>query len=151
MVSPLAAYFRFDAYVLFVDCHSVTETGTVSVWLYDHTPEDVFTPVAGAFTHLVDNSRLSSQLNGMLEALPALSGDDVADLIGYVTSRPRHVNLRQVVVKPIPNSPLGSDQARLPVDGADQPGAVRRNGATSERTAWVEPQSSSNIAISARC
>jgi NADP-dependent 3-hydroxy acid dehydrogenase YdfG len=50
----------------------------------------------------IDNQDLSAQLGSMFEALPALSAHDVADLIGYVTSRPRHVNLRQVVVLPTP-------------------------------------------------
>jgi NADP-dependent 3-hydroxy acid dehydrogenase YdfG len=40
----------------------------------------------------------------MFEALPALGAADVADLIGYVTSRPRHVNLRQVIVLPTPQA-----------------------------------------------
>ncbi|WIM92557.1 SDR family oxidoreductase [Actinoplanes oblitus] len=50
----------------------------------------------------IDNGALSGQLDAMFQALPALSADDVADLIGYVTSRPRHVNLRQVIVLPTP-------------------------------------------------
>ena len=32
-------------------------------------------------------------LDGMFETIPALSPEDVADVIGYVTSRPAHVNL----------------------------------------------------------
>ncbi|MFI6879362.1 SDR family oxidoreductase [Streptomyces sp. NPDC050400] len=48
----------------------------------------------------VDNAELSGQLNGMFEALIGLSSDDVADLIAYTTSRPRHVNLRQAIVLP---------------------------------------------------
>lgn len=30
----------------------------------------------------------------------SLSGDDIADLVAYTTSRPRHVNLRRLVVLP---------------------------------------------------
>lgn len=48
----------------------------------------------------VDNAELGEQLAGMFEAFTALSAEDVADLIGYTVSRPKHVNLRQVVVLP---------------------------------------------------
>ncbi|UGT39819.1 SDR family oxidoreductase [Nocardia yamanashiensis] len=48
----------------------------------------------------IDNPELSGQLDGMFEALDALSASDIADLIAYTTSRPVHVNLRQVIVLP---------------------------------------------------
>lgn len=48
----------------------------------------------------IDNPELSGQLDGMFEALDALSASDIADLIAYTTSRPAHVNLRQVIVLP---------------------------------------------------
>ena len=48
----------------------------------------------------IDNSELTRQLDEMFTAIGALSAADVADLISYVTSRPRHVNLRQLVVLP---------------------------------------------------
>ncbi|GAA2276466.1 SDR family NAD(P)-dependent oxidoreductase [Nonomuraea roseoviolacea subsp. roseoviolacea] len=48
----------------------------------------------------IDNAELSGQLDGMVSAIGPLAADDVADLIAYTTSRPRHVNLRQVVVLP---------------------------------------------------
>ncbi|GAA2307274.1 SDR family oxidoreductase [Streptomyces kunmingensis] len=48
----------------------------------------------------VDNADLSGQLDGMFEALTGLSSDDIADLIAYTTSRPRHVNLRHAVILP---------------------------------------------------
>lgn len=41
---------RFHAYTLFVDCLSETRENTVPVRKFEHTPEDPFTPVAGAFT-----------------------------------------------------------------------------------------------------
>lgn len=46
------------------------------------------------------SAELSAQLDGMFEVLGGLTAEDVADLIGYTTSRPRHVNLRQLVVLP---------------------------------------------------
>ncbi|MEU6843751.1 SDR family oxidoreductase [Streptomyces sp. NPDC046716] len=48
----------------------------------------------------VDNADLSAQLDGMFEALAGLTADDIADLIAYTASRPRRVNLRQVIALP---------------------------------------------------
>jgi NADP-dependent 3-hydroxy acid dehydrogenase YdfG len=48
----------------------------------------------------IDNPDLSGALASMFDTLGGLSADDIADLIGYVTSRPRRVNLRQVIVLP---------------------------------------------------
>ncbi|WP_411089007.1 SDR family oxidoreductase [Streptomyces sp. 061-3] len=48
----------------------------------------------------IDNAELSGQLDGMFDALGSLSGDDIADLVAYTASRPRHVNLRQLIVLP---------------------------------------------------
>ncbi|MEV6795048.1 SDR family oxidoreductase [Streptomyces sp. NPDC051320] len=48
----------------------------------------------------IDNAELSGQLNGMFDAIGTLASDDIADLVGYVTSRARHINLRQVIVLP---------------------------------------------------
>jgi cell wall assembly regulator SMI1 len=45
--------FTLGAYVLYVDCDSVTPAGMVPVRYYDHTPQDVFTPVAVSFTALI--------------------------------------------------------------------------------------------------
>ncbi|MFJ7946666.1 SDR family oxidoreductase [Streptomyces sp. NPDC096354] len=48
----------------------------------------------------IDNAELSGRLDGMFDTLGSLSGDDIADLVAYTTSRPRHVNLRQLIVLP---------------------------------------------------
>ncbi|MFD5432567.1 SDR family oxidoreductase [Kitasatospora sp. NPDC127067] len=48
----------------------------------------------------IDNPVLREQLGGMFTAIPALAAEDVADLIAYTVSRPRHVNLRHLVVLP---------------------------------------------------
>ncbi|MET9922550.1 SDR family oxidoreductase [Streptomyces sp. NPDC006435] len=48
----------------------------------------------------VDNPALSQQLQGMFEVIDALSAEEIADVVGFVTSRPPHVNLRQVIVLP---------------------------------------------------
>ncbi|MFD9691177.1 SDR family oxidoreductase [Kitasatospora sp. NPDC059146] len=48
----------------------------------------------------IDNPVLREQLGGLFAAIPALGADDIADLIAYTVSRPRHVNLRHQVVLP---------------------------------------------------
>lgn len=48
----------------------------------------------------VDNDALSGQLQGMFDELAALRSEDVAEVIGFALSRPRHVNLEQLVVVP---------------------------------------------------
>ncbi len=48
----------------------------------------------------IDNAELSAQLSGMFQAIPALTAEDIADLIGWTTSRRRELNLAQAVVLP---------------------------------------------------
>jgi NADP-dependent 3-hydroxy acid dehydrogenase YdfG len=48
----------------------------------------------------IDNSALSEQLGAMFTAIGPLAADDIADVVGLIASRPRAVNLRQVVVLP---------------------------------------------------
>ncbi|SEG09296.1 Enoyl-(Acyl carrier protein) reductase [Actinacidiphila yanglinensis] len=48
----------------------------------------------------VDNPGLAAELDGMFEAMEAMTPQDIADLIGYATSRPARVNLRQVIILP---------------------------------------------------
>ncbi|MEU3494454.1 SDR family oxidoreductase [Kitasatospora cineracea] len=50
----------------------------------------------------IDNPALGpdGQLGAMFDAIGPLAAADVADLVAYATSRPRHVNLRQLVVLP---------------------------------------------------
>jgi NADP-dependent 3-hydroxy acid dehydrogenase YdfG len=46
------------------------------------------------------NDALREQVSGMIEAVGLIAATELADLVAYVTSRPRHVNLRQVMVLP---------------------------------------------------
>ncbi|MER5528858.1 SDR family oxidoreductase [Streptomyces sp. NPDC002677] len=48
----------------------------------------------------IGSVELREQLDVMFGGMGSLAAEDIADLVGYVTSRPRHVNLRQVVVLP---------------------------------------------------
>ncbi|MFD8001331.1 SDR family oxidoreductase [Streptomyces mirabilis] len=48
----------------------------------------------------IDNPVLREQLGGLFTVVPALTAEDIADLVAYTVSRPRHVNLRQSIVLP---------------------------------------------------
>ncbi|MDQ1046114.1 SDR family oxidoreductase [Streptomyces sp. V4I2] len=48
----------------------------------------------------IDNAELSGQLDGMFDALGGLASEEVADVVAYVASRPRRVNLGQITVLP---------------------------------------------------
>ncbi|MGC0415697.1 SDR family oxidoreductase [Embleya sp. AB8] len=48
----------------------------------------------------IDNPALSGQLDSMFDAVGSLAAADIADLVSYVATRPRHVNLRQIIVMP---------------------------------------------------
>ncbi|MDH6518576.1 NADP-dependent 3-hydroxy acid dehydrogenase YdfG [Streptomyces sp. SAI-208] len=50
-------------------------------------------------THIED-AGLREQIGGLVEATGSLAAAELADVVAYVTSRPRHVNLRQVMVLP---------------------------------------------------
>ncbi|MER5452423.1 SDR family oxidoreductase [Streptomyces sp. NPDC002766] len=49
-------------------------------------------------SHIDDAQR--EFIDGMVDTMGALSSQDVADVVAYVGSRPRHVNLRQIMVLP---------------------------------------------------
>ncbi len=48
----------------------------------------------------IDNAAVTEQIGGMFDAIPALTAEDIADLIGYTVSRRRDVNLRQLIALP---------------------------------------------------
>ncbi|MFF7446177.1 MULTISPECIES: SDR family NAD(P)-dependent oxidoreductase [unclassified Streptomyces] len=48
----------------------------------------------------IDSDGLREQIGGMVDAVGTLSAEEVADVVAYATSRPRHVNLRQIMVLP---------------------------------------------------
>ncbi|MEU5315182.1 SDR family oxidoreductase [Streptomyces sp. NPDC021056] len=48
----------------------------------------------------IDSDGLREQIGGMVDAVGALSAEEVADVVAYVAGRPRHVNLRQIMVLP---------------------------------------------------
>ncbi|MFF6915205.1 SDR family NAD(P)-dependent oxidoreductase [Streptomyces sp. NPDC012466] len=50
-------------------------------------------------THITD-AELARQVAGIVDEVGALSAEELADLVAYATSRPRRVNLRQIVALP---------------------------------------------------
>ncbi|MFE7274872.1 SDR family oxidoreductase [Streptomyces sp. NPDC057623] len=46
------------------------------------------------------NAEVSGQVDGMLEAVGTLTAEELADVVAYAVSRPRHVNLRQIMAMP---------------------------------------------------
>ncbi|MEU4422060.1 SDR family oxidoreductase [Actinoplanes sp. NPDC024001] len=104
-ISSIGAHVTFPQYAVYSATKAAltqlsaslrTELGAETVRVTNIEPGLTDTELSGH----VGNRELSAQLGAMFRAMPALSADDVADLIAYVTSRPRHVNLRQVIVLP---------------------------------------------------
>ncbi|MFJ7078333.1 SDR family oxidoreductase [Streptomyces sp. NPDC098781] len=47
-----------------------------------------------------DNTEVAGQVDGMVEAVGSLAAEELADVVAYAASRPRHVNLRQIMAMP---------------------------------------------------
>lgn len=104
-ISSIGAHVAFPSYAVYGATKAAlthlsatlrTELGPKLVRVTNIEPGLVDTELAD---HL-DNAELSAGLDAMRETLHALAPAEIAELIGYVTSRPRHLNLRQVVVLP---------------------------------------------------
>ncbi|MEU9395117.1 SDR family oxidoreductase [Streptomyces sp. NPDC048324] len=48
----------------------------------------------------IESETLREFVDGMADTMGSLSSEEVADVVAYVSSRPRHVNLRQIMVLP---------------------------------------------------
>ncbi|WP_018762515.1 SDR family oxidoreductase [Arthrobacter sp. 135MFCol5.1] len=104
-ISSLAAHTPFPNYAVYgatkaavtALSHSLrTELGPWDVRVTNIEPGATDTELP---TH-ISSEEMRGQVDGMLATLGSLAPAEIADLIGYVTSRPRHINLRQVVVSP---------------------------------------------------
>jgi NADP-dependent 3-hydroxy acid dehydrogenase YdfG len=51
-------------------------------------------------TEHISSAELQGQVEGMFDVIESLTADDIADLVAYVTSRPRRMNLASVVAMP---------------------------------------------------
>jgi NADP-dependent 3-hydroxy acid dehydrogenase YdfG len=104
-VSSIGAHVAFPAYAVYGATKAAlthlsatlrTELGPRDVRVTNIEPGLTDTELGGH----IDNPELSGQLAGMVGAIGPLAAADVADLIAYAVSRPRYVNLRQLVVLP---------------------------------------------------
>ncbi|MEV6834865.1 SDR family oxidoreductase [Streptomyces sp. NPDC051133] len=91
-----AVYGATKAAVTYLSQSLRTEYGPRDVRVTNIEPGLTETELA---TH-VDSTELSGQLDGMFEAIGGLAAAEVADVVAYAASRPRHVNLRQIMVLP---------------------------------------------------
>ncbi|WP_031074106.1 SDR family oxidoreductase [Streptomyces sp. NRRL WC-3742] len=104
-ISSIAAHATFPNYAVY-GATKAALTHLSTLLRTELGPRDVrVTNVEPGLTdtelgHHVDNAALSEQLRGMFEAIGGLSAEEIADVVGFVASRPAHVNLRQVVVLP---------------------------------------------------
>ncbi|MGW8881880.1 SDR family oxidoreductase [Streptomyces mirabilis] len=96
MFPNYAVYGATKAALTYLSSSLRTEFGPRDVRVTNIEPGLTDTELAGH----VDNAELSSQLDGMFDALGGLAGEEIADLIAYATSRARHINLRQLIVQP---------------------------------------------------
>ncbi|MEU8973068.1 SDR family oxidoreductase [Streptomyces monashensis] len=91
-----AVYGATKAAVTYLSQSLRSEFGPLDVRVTNIEPGLTQTELA---TH-IDSTELSGQLDGMLDAVGSLTAAEVADVVAYATSRPRHVNLRQIMVLP---------------------------------------------------
>ncbi|MFE0455197.1 SDR family oxidoreductase [Streptomyces sp. NPDC058914] len=104
-VSSIAAHIPFPTFAVygatkaaltFLSQSLRTEFGPRDVRVTNIEPGLTSTELA---TH-IDSDGLREQVEGMLKAVGSLSPEELADVVAYVSSRARHVNLRQIVVLP---------------------------------------------------
>ncbi|MFH9587252.1 SDR family oxidoreductase [Streptomyces luteogriseus] len=104
-ISSIAAHLSFPNYAVY-GATKAAVTYLSEALRGEFGPRDVrVTNIEPGFveselrTHIAD-ADLSRQVEGMLDEVGALSAEELADLVAYATSRPRHVNLRQIVALP---------------------------------------------------
>ncbi len=104
-VSSIASHVLFPDYAVYAATKAAvtqlsaalrTELGPRDVRVSNIEPGLTDTELGGH----IDNPVLREQLGGMFSAIPALTSEDIADVISYTVSRPRHVNLRQSIILP---------------------------------------------------
>ncbi|GAA2887571.1 oxidoreductase [Actinoplanes cyaneus] len=108
-VSSIAAHAMFPTFAVYAATKAAvtqlsaalrTELGSEMVRVTNIEPGLTDTELSGH----IDNAEIAGRVGEMYQALPALRSEDVADLVAYTVSRPRHVNLRQVIVLPTPQA-----------------------------------------------
>ncbi len=104
-VSSVGAHLTFPNYgvysatkaaVTHLSANLRAEFGPLGVRVTNVEPGLVWSELAD---HM-DNPDVDAHLETWREQVPPLNPTDVADLIGYLTSRPKQINLRQVMIMP---------------------------------------------------
>ena len=104
-ISSIASHFAFPNYAVYgatkaavtqLSAYLRTELGPLDVRVTNIEPGLTKTELGGH----IDNDGLQAELRQMFDAIGPLVPEEIADVVGFVTSRPRHVNLRQVIVLP---------------------------------------------------
>ncbi|HUR05821.1 MAG TPA: SDR family oxidoreductase [Nonomuraea sp.] len=104
-ISSIGAHVQFPNYAVYgatkaavtqLSASLRTEFGPRDVRVTNIEPGLTDTELGGH----IDNPELTAQLGQMFDVIGSLSADEIADLIAYTVSRPRHVNLRQIIVLP---------------------------------------------------
>ncbi|GHF02720.1 oxidoreductase [Amycolatopsis deserti] len=104
-VSSIGAHVPFPGYAVYSATKAAltqlsaslrTELGPRDVRVTNIEPGLTETELGGH----ADSAEHAAQLDEMAAALDPLAADEIADLIAYTTSRPRHLNLRQIIVLP---------------------------------------------------
>ncbi|MGM1058906.1 SDR family oxidoreductase [Saccharothrix sp. Mg75] len=91
-----AVYTATKAAVTHLSANLRTELGALGVRVTNVEPGLVHSELAD---HM-DNPAVDAHLARWREEVPPLDPADVGDVVGFATSRPKHVNLRQIVVLP---------------------------------------------------
>ncbi|MFT7840871.1 SDR family oxidoreductase [Saccharothrix sp. BKS2] len=91
-----AVYAATKAAVTHLSANLRTEFGPLGVRVTNVEPGLVTSELGD---HM-DNPEVDAHLAAWREQVPPLHPADIGDVIGFVTSRPKHVNLRQLVVLP---------------------------------------------------
>ncbi|MFH8798158.1 SDR family oxidoreductase [Streptomyces sp. NPDC017936] len=104
-ISSIGAHVPFPTYAVYGATKAAltylsqslrTEFGPRDVRVTNIEPGLTSTELA---TH-IDSDALREEIDGMLRETGSLSPQELADVVAYVSSRARHVNLRQIVVLP---------------------------------------------------
>ena len=105
VTSSIAARVAFPGYAVYTATKAAasalagairTEVGGRGVRVTNVEPGLTATELGG---HITDAER-RAELGGMFEQIPALSAEDVAEVIAFAATRPAHVNLRHLELLP---------------------------------------------------
>jgi NADP-dependent 3-hydroxy acid dehydrogenase YdfG len=104
-VSSIGAWVTFPAYSVYGATKAAVTAFSRHVRA-DLSPQNVRVTniepglTSSELSQHISSDELQGQVEGMFEGIEALTAADVADVVAFVTSRPRRVNLPQIVAMP---------------------------------------------------